>query len=115
MNLDSPEATHQGDDYSPLADLEAKHLRFLRSVSHNLRTPLTAVLGFAELLQSDTGAMVEAKRVEMVATIVSQAAVMTDVLDDLLIRAQAESGLLHVASVPVNLRCLGLPSRADSP
>ncbi len=103
MNVGSPERTHQGEGHSQLADLEAKDLRFLRSVSHNLRTPLTAVLGFAELLQSDAGAMSEAERAEMVATIARQAVVISDVVEDLLVGALAESGILRVSRVPVNL------------
>ncbi len=103
MNVDSPEQTHEDEDVSQVADLEAKHVRFLSSVSHNLRTPLTAVLGFAEVLQADTGAMRETDRADLVATIAGQAAAMSDVLEDLLVGAQAEMGILSVASVPVNL------------
>ena len=103
MGVHPPEGTHQGEDHSQLAGLEDQHVRFLRSVSHNLRTPLTAVLGFAELLQSDTGAMSESERADFVTTIVSQAVVMSDVLEVLLVGAKAESGLLNVARVPVNL------------
>ena len=104
MGLDSSGGTSRGGDHSPQEDLDANHLRFLSSVSHNLRTPLTAVLGFAELLRSDTGAMSPNERAEHVATIANQAAAMSDVLENLLISAQTEIGILSVVSVPVNLR-----------
>ena len=103
MDLDSSGVPSQGRGRSPQADLKANHLRFLSSVSHNLRTPLTAVLGFAELLGSDTWAMSEKERAEYAATIANQAAVMSDVLENLLVSAQTEMGILSVVSVPVNL------------
>ena len=61
------------------------------------------MLGFAELLRSDTGAMGPDERADYVATIAGQAAVMSDVLEDLIVNAQAEVGILSVVSVPVNL------------
>lgn len=103
MDLGAPRRTSQSGDDSSQQDLEANHLRFLSSVSHNLRTPLTAIVGFAELLRSDTGAMSGNERTDYVATIANQAAVMSDVLENLLVSAQTEMGILSVVSVPVNL------------
>ena len=82
----------------------AERYRFLLSVSHSLQTPLTAVLGFAESLRSDTGTMNESERAELLATIADQAAVMSYLVQDFLAGAEAEIGVLSVASVPVNLR-----------
>ena len=43
------------------------------------------------------------ERAEYVATIANQATVMSDVLENLLVSAQTEMGILSVVSVPVNL------------
>ena len=103
MGLDASRRTRQGGDDSSQQDLEANHLRFLSSVSHNLRTPLTAIVEFAELLRSGMGAMSGNERADYVATIANQATVMSDVLENLLVSAQTEMGILSVVSVPVNL------------
>lgn len=103
MGVHPPGCAQQGEDHSQRADLEAANLRFLDSVAHSLRTPLTAVLGFAELLRSDPGTICESERAELISTIASQAVVMSEVLEDLLVRAQVEMGILSVASVPVDL------------
>lgn len=74
--------------------------RLIRAVSHELRTPLTAMLGYAELLgeEGEVG-----DRREMVATIVRQGRDLSDIVEDLITRAQSEARLLRVVEVPVRL------------
>lgn len=74
--------------------------RLIRSVSHELRTPLTAMLGYAELLGEQSGV---AERGEMVATIIRQGRDLSDIVEDLITRAQSEAKLIRVAEVPVRL------------
>lgn len=76
--------------------------RLIRAVSHELRTPLTAMLGYAELLGEKGSAGLD--RDEMVATILRQGRDLSDIVEDLITRAQSEANLIRVAEVPVRLR-----------
>ncbi|MDJ0960449.1 MAG: HAMP domain-containing sensor histidine kinase [Acidimicrobiia bacterium] len=60
--------------------------RFVASVSHELRNPLTGLLGFAELL-SDEG-----QDAEIVGLIRSQAYEAVDIVEDLLVAARVDAG-----------------------
>jgi signal transduction histidine kinase len=73
------------------------------SISHELRTPLTAVVGFAQILQ-ESADLPEEDRAAMVSAIVEQGLDVTNILEDLLTVAKAESGTLSVVRVPVDLR-----------
>jgi PAS domain S-box-containing protein len=75
---------------------------FLAAVSHELRTPLTAVMGFAELLREGTG-IAAAEQGAMIQAIAEEAVRLSDLVDDLLVAARAESGELSVTEVPVDL------------
>lgn len=77
---------------------------FLASISHELRTPLTSVLGFAEiLLESGVDSSID-DRASMLELIATQAADLSDIVDDLLVAARTGAGRLTVGSVPVDLR-----------
>ncbi|MGC2241328.1 MAG: HAMP domain-containing sensor histidine kinase, partial [Acidimicrobiia bacterium] len=84
--------------------LEAKD-QLIASVGHQLRTPLTAVLGFAEMLRvgNDTE-MAPGEREEMVSHIAQQAFHISATIDDLLVAARIEIGKLEVTRVPIALR-----------
>ena len=75
--------------------------RLIRSVSHELRTPLTALLGYAQLLGD--AQIDDQERQHVVETIVSQGRDLSNIVDDLLTRAQAEARTLHLAKVPLSL------------
>ena len=75
--------------------------QLIRTVSHELRTPLTAILGYAELLGESEGRV--GRRDEMVATILRQGRDLSDIVEDLLTRAQSEARTLSVVAVPVDL------------
>ena len=76
----------------------------LASVSHGLRTPLTAVQGYAQLLRSDWARFVEDERRQMVGDIEEQAVhlgrVVTDIID--LTRGQTSSVRLSRGPQPVD-------------
>jgi signal transduction histidine kinase len=77
---------------------------FLASVSHEMRTPLTAVMGFGQILQDEAGSLSDAERSELLETIVRQAADLTNIVNDLLVAARYDTGTLHITLVPVTLR-----------
>jgi signal transduction histidine kinase len=82
------------------SEIESKD-RLIRSVSHELRTPLTALLGFAELLAGPS--IDAAERRTAVQTIVSQGRDLSNIVDDLLTRAQVEASTLRLARVSLSL------------
>jgi signal transduction histidine kinase len=75
--------------------------QLIRTVSHELRTPLSAILGYAQML--GVAEEQSPERDEMIATILRQGRDLSDIVEDLLTRAQSEARTLRVVSVPVNL------------
>lgn len=74
---------------------------FLANVSHDLRTPLNAVLGFAALLQSDADAE---KRRTHLAALSAAGKGLRQLIDDLLDLSKAEAGRLEIEAAPTNVR-----------
>lgn len=74
--------------------IEAKN-SFLASISHEIRTPLTAIVGFSQVLEDDEDMTGEDHEL-IVASIVQQAREMSDLVEDLLVAARAESGQINV-------------------
>lgn len=70
--LESLESLNRGKD------------EFLASVSHRLRTPLTAVVGFSEILRDNHSGLTEMDRRELVSTIAVQAIELGHLFDNLL-------------------------------
>ncbi|NQV06755.1 HAMP domain-containing histidine kinase, partial [bacterium] len=68
-----------------------------------LRTPLTAVVGFAEVLRDSAHTIPENERAELLEMVVRQGADLTNIINDLLVAARIDVGDLTVAAVPVNL------------
>ncbi|MFQ5524488.1 MAG: ATP-binding protein [Acidimicrobiia bacterium] len=87
-----------------LENLARSKDQLIASVAHELRTPLAAVIGFAQVLKDESGSLSEAERAEMIQLIVAEGMDLSNVVDDLLVAARAESPLLAVAQVSVDLR-----------
>ncbi len=87
---------------SELRDLMAAKETFLAGVSHEVRGPLTAMMGFIELARDDSIAMTEESG-PMLAAAMQQADEVLILIEDLLAAARAESGTLRVAAVRVDL------------
>lgn len=86
-----------------LMELVRDKSNFLATVSHQLRTPLTAVIGFANLLLEPHPDIDEEVRLSMVQGMTDQAWSLAGIVEDLLTVARADIGDLRVVSVPVNL------------
>lgn len=76
---------------------------FLAGVSHELRSPLTAMIGFIDLVTASGDALASDERSEMLETISLQATDVLNLIEDLLASARAEAGTLRVAEVRVDL------------
>lgn len=81
--------------------IEAKN-SFLASISHEIRTPLTAIVGFSQVLE-DNEDMTDDDRDLIVASIVQQAREMSDLVEDLLVAARAESGQVNVDLIRIDV------------
>lgn len=86
-----------------LQDLNREKDALLASVSHELRNPLTAVVGFSQLLQDAADTISEEERTEIVEMLVAHGTDLTNITNDLLVAAKAEVGALEVTCVPLNL------------
>ena len=84
-------------------DLVRDKSSFLASVSNELRTPLTAVIGYTRLLSEPDSGLDEAARAAMVRDMTNQAWDLAGMVEDLLMSARAEIGELQVARVRVNI------------
>ena len=93
---------HRDEERRMRETIDAKN-RFLASVSHEVRTPLTAILGFARLLDEKPGPADEERR-RMVSAIVEQGQEVVDLLEDLLVAARAEVGRIDVIATTIDVR-----------
>lgn len=84
---------------------------FVAIASHDLRSPLTSVVGFSSLLADNWERIGESERREFVATINRQASHLSRLVDDLLALSGIEGGGLETHPEPIRLheavgRCL---------
>ena len=82
---------------------QAKSL-FFSSVSHDIRTPLNAIVGFSDLLRE--GIADEAERARCVSSIQSSAKVLARLVDDVLDLSKLESGKLEIIEEPTDVPAL---------
>lgn len=76
---------------------------FLAGVSHEVRSPLTAMIGFLDLINETGDALGREEREEMLATVAQQADDILNLIEDLLAVARVDAGTLRVVSVRVDL------------
>lgn len=76
---------------------------FLSSMSHELRSPLNAILGFAQLLETDTRTPPTPPQQERIAQILKAGWYLLDLINEILDLALIESGKLSLSHEPVSL------------
>ncbi|MEM7200667.1 MAG: response regulator [Planctomycetota bacterium] len=69
--------------------------RFVANVSHEVRTPLTAIMGFADLALSDTAGLTDAQKFEAVQTIRRNGEHLLAIVNDILDLSKIEAGKLE--------------------
>jgi len=74
---------------------------FFSVVSHDIRTPLNAILGYSELLRRDAGSPEE--KTEALNAIRASGTTLLRLVDDVLDLAKMDAGMLELRPVPVRL------------
>lgn len=87
--------------------------RFLATMTHELRTPLQAVLGYAEFLLAARDASLTPDQREDIGYIHQGAQRMAALIDDLLDLSRMDAGRLELAKEPVDLRAVIEQVRQD--
>src|SRR5688572_23753246 len=77
---------------------------FLRSISHELRTPMNAIAGFGELLLSDRAAPLSDTQRVQISEIRRGAGHLLALINELLDLSMAEQGQLKITLAPLPLR-----------
>lgn len=82
--------------------LETMRQDLVATVSHELRTPLAAIYGSALTLRRDDVDLREEMRDTLLRVIAEEAARLGEIVNDLLLASQLDSGKLHVQIEPCN-------------
>ncbi|AQT67763.1 Signal transduction histidine-protein kinase BarA [Anaerohalosphaera lusitana] len=77
--------------------------RFLASVTHEIRTPINSILGFADLLQDEPLSTQQKHCVQMISSASNS---LLDLINDLLDFSKIEAGKLSVQNEPVSIEAL---------
>ncbi|MCP4135132.1 MAG: response regulator [bacterium] len=76
---------------------------FLANMSHDIRTPMNAILGFAELLESEACDPIPKK---YVSTILSSGKMLLGLINDILDFSKIEAGMIDLQYSAINLRAI---------
>ncbi len=96
------EADHQARTEAERANLAKS--RFLAAMSHELRTPLNTILGFSELLATDTEQRIDLNRKADYARIIHESGQhLLGVVNDILDLSRVEAGAYELAFEPLDL------------
>lgn len=91
------------DKNAELARVMQDKETFLAGVSHEVRSPLTAMIGFLDLVNEAGESLTPDERTEMLETVSRQADDVLNLIEDLLASARVEAGTLSVVTVRSDL------------
>jgi signal transduction histidine kinase len=86
-----------------LTRAQAARAAFIAAVSHEIRSPLTAIVGLTGTLRDDLATLSEAEIAEFVAILDDQAREVTQLADDLLVAARVDAVGMRVNPIPTNV------------
>ena len=89
-----------------LAELDRLKAEFVSLASHELKTPINVIAGYAELLEEGLYGDLEARQREVLGLIQEQTRALTRLVNQLLDLSRFEAGGLPIEPVPVDLRAL---------
>ena len=99
------EVVHSLRDITRLKEADEAKTLFLATASHELKTPVTVIAGFAETILAYPN-MPSERRAEAVEAIRRRATELSAIVDRLLLSSKIESGRVHVDVHPVDVRAL---------
>jgi signal transduction histidine kinase len=76
----------------------------MATASHELRTPVTSILGYAELLRSSPAGVLPPTTLQLLGRIDRNARRLKGLIEDMLTLSQVEGGGFHLAREPLDLR-----------
>ncbi len=98
---------HKAEDEKRIAELKeandkvilanAAKTRFVQNMSHEVRTPLNAIVGFSQLLSLPDGSFPEEEKAEFADHIVNNTKMLTMLLDDILSTSAMDSGEYRIS------------------
>jgi signal transduction histidine kinase len=80
--------------------------QFISHVSYELRTPLTNIIGFSELLSNPRTGELNSKQREYLSDISASSTTLLSIIDDILDLATMDAGALELKLGPVNIRAV---------
>jgi signal transduction histidine kinase len=92
-----------GDDLERVRSADRDRATFLAAVSHELRSPLNAILGFADILMTEVDGPLSAEAREEVEQIRGSGKHLADLINDILEFSALESGQLRLSRDRVDL------------
>ena len=98
--LEGKRATREREEATLLAKNEKLRANLLRSIGHDLRTPLTSISGSASLLLSDSSRIEPEKRTELLTDISENAHWLTNLVENLLAVTRVQEGTLDLKLTP---------------
>lgn len=91
------------DRNDALEDADRVKSAFLSKMSYELRTPLTSIAGFAEMLEKGYAGELPAAAVDYVSAIIDSVDLLGRHIDNVLDLSQSEAGTLPIERLPTNL------------
>ncbi|MNX29336.1 Histidine protein kinase DivJ [compost metagenome] len=89
-----------------LQELDALKSNFVNAISHDLRTPLTSIVGYAEFLEDEVAGLLTPTQHDFVTQIQRSAARLEHLVDDLLDFARMDAGTFKLALKEADLGAL---------
>ena len=86
-----------------LEESDAAKSRFIAALSHEVRTPLTAIVGYADMLAAELGGPLTAAQRHQVERVKESAWHTVEVLEQILTYSRAAAGTLELTSQPVDV------------
>jgi signal transduction histidine kinase len=86
-----------------LKRLDASRLEFFATVAHDLRSPLTGIEGYVEMLADGEAGDISPQQAKMLQTINRRSVQLRSLVDDLLTLSRLDTGAATVTLRPVNL------------
>ena len=84
---------------SELSKVDSLQKELIANVSHDLRTPLTTIIGYAEIMRDIAGE----NKPENVQVIIDEAKRLSDLVNDLLEISRYQAGTVHLAPTPFSV------------